>query len=308
MRGPVELPPARTYGPLVRLALDEDIGPGDATTRLVVPKDRLGVGLVEARERLVVCGLPIARRVLQEVDPALAVEILASEGSMAEPGEPLARVRGALHGILAGERTALNFLMRMCGVASTTRRFVAAVEGTGASIVDTRKTLPGWRALDKYATAVGGAQNHRVGLFDGILLKDNHVAAAGGVSLAVKTACAAAPANLRVQVEVESEPQALEAVSAGADFLLLDNCTPEQVRGIAARLQGRALLEVSGGVTLENVRDYAEAGVQRISIGALTHSAPSADVALELEIERAKPQEGRGGTHPGATAPGGVGS
>jgi nicotinate-nucleotide pyrophosphorylase (carboxylating) len=306
MRGPVELPPARSFRLLVRLALDEDIGPGDATTRLVVPEDRLGVGIVEARERLVVCGLPIARRVLEEVDSALAVEILASEGSTAEAGEPLLRVRGALHGILAGERTALNFLMRMCGVATTTRRFAAAVEDTGVAIVDTRKTLPGWRALDKYATAVGGAQNHRVGLFDGILLKDNHVAAAGGVALAVKTALAAAPANLRLQVEVESEQGALEAVEAGADFLLLDNCTPKQVREIAGRLQGRALLEVSGGVTLDNVREFAEAGVQRISIGALTHSAPSADVALELEFE--EPLQPGGGANPGVTAPGGVGA
>jgi nicotinate-nucleotide pyrophosphorylase (carboxylating) len=196
--------------------------------------------------------------------------------------------------------------MRMCGVASTTRRFTAAVEGTGAAIVDTRKTLPGWRALDKYATAIGGAQNHRVGLFDGILLKDNHIAAAGGVALAVKTARAAAPANLRVQVEVESEQEALEAVEAGADFLLLDNCTPAQVREIAERLQDRALLEVSGGVTLDNVREFAEAGVQRISIGALTHSAPAADVALELELE--EPLQPRGGASPGVTAPGGVGA
>lgn len=306
MRGPVELPPARSFGLLVRLALDEDIGPGDATTRLVVPEDRLGVGIIEAREPLVVCGLPIARRVLEEVDSALAVEILASEGTMAQSGDPLVRVRGALHGILAGERTALNFLMRMCGVASTTRRFAAAVEGTGAAIVDTRKTLPGWRALDKYATAIGGAQNHRFGLFDGILLKDNHVAAAGGTALAVKTARAAAPANLRVQVEVESEQDALEAVEAGADFLLLDNCTPAQVRAIAERLQDRALLEVSGGVTLDNVREFAETGVQRISIGALTHSAPSADVALELEIE--EPLQPRDGANPGVTAPGGVGA
>jgi len=287
---------------LVRLALDEDIGPGDATTRLVVPEDRHGVGVIEAREQLVVCGLPVARHVLEEVDSSLAVEILASEGALAQPGEPLMRVRGALHGILAGERTALNFLMRLCGVASTARHFVAAVEGTGAAIVDTRKTLPGWRALDKYATAVGGAQNHRVGLFDGILLKDNHVAAAGGVALAVKTALAAAPANLRVQVEVESEQEALEAVGAGADFLLLDNCTPAQIRKIAERLQSRALLEVSGGVTLNDVREIAETGVQRISIGALTHSAPAADLALEL----GEPPSPGGGTDPGVTAPGGV--
>jgi nicotinate-nucleotide pyrophosphorylase (carboxylating) len=178
----------------------------------------------------------------------------------------------------------LNFLTRLCGVATLTRRFVDTVEGTGARIVDTRKTLPGWRALDKFATAVGGAVNHRLGLFDGILLKDNHIALAGGLELAVKAAVAAAPDNLRIQVEVESEEDALAAVEAGIDFLLLDNRTPDEIRRIVERLRGRALLEASGGVTLENVRAIAETGVQRISIGALTHSAPGADVAMEIEL------------------------
>jgi nicotinate-nucleotide pyrophosphorylase (carboxylating) len=170
----------------------------------------------------------------------------------------------------------------MCGVATLSRRYVEAVAGTGAEIVDTRKTLPGWRALDKYAVATGGATNHRVGLFDGILLKDNHVAIAGGVVPAVKAALANAPAGLRVQVEVESETDAVAAVEAGADFLLLDNCPPPVLRAIVDRLQGRALLEASGGVHLENVREVAETGVGRISIGALTHSAPAADLALEI--------------------------
>ena len=300
MRGPVELPPARAWRDLIEHALEEDVGPGDVTTTLLVSEERNGEAIVEAREPLIVCGLAIAEAVFRAHDPDLALEHCARDGAEAQSGDHLAIVRGPLRGILTAERTALNFLMRLCGVASLTRRFADAVRGTEAAIVDTRKTLPGWRVLDKYATAVGGAENHRVGLFDGILIKDNHVALAGNVTLAVKTALAGAPANLRVQVEVESEEQALAAVEAGADFLLLDNCTPALMRGIAARLQGRALLEASGGVDLGNVREIAESGVQRISIGALTHSAPAVDIALELS----KPATGR--APGGATSPGGV--
>jgi nicotinate-nucleotide pyrophosphorylase (carboxylating) len=282
MQGPVEHPPARAWRDLVERALDEDVGPGDVTTALLVPEGRAALAWVEAREPLVACGLPLAAYVFERCDPTLDIEICTAEGEAVASGTPLLRVKGRAAPILTAERTALNFLMRLCGVASFTRRFVEAVRGTGACIVDTRKTLPGWRALDKYATAVGGAENHRVGLFDGILIKDNHIALAGGVALAVKTARAAAPPHLRVQVEVESEAEALAAVDAGADFLLLDNCSPARLRSIAARLEGRALLEASGGVDLGNVRAVAECGVQRISIGALTHSAPAADVALEL--------------------------
>jgi nicotinate-nucleotide pyrophosphorylase (carboxylating) len=300
MRGPVELPPARAWRDLIERALEEDVGPGDVTTSLLVSEERRGEAVIEARQALIVCGLAIAEAVFRTHDPALGVEICARDGAEARSGDRLAVVRGPLRGILTAERTALNFLMRLCGVASYTRRFADAVRGTGAAIVDTRKTLPGWRALDKYATAVGGAENHRLGLFDGILIKDNHVALAGNVALAVKSALAGAPANLRVQVEVESEAQALAAVEAGADFLLLDNCAPALMRSIATRLEGRALLEASGGVDLDNVREIAESGVQRISIGALTHSAPAADIALELSEPSPKraPQ--------GATSPGGV--
>jgi nicotinate-nucleotide pyrophosphorylase (carboxylating) len=277
------LPPERTWFSLVELALSEDIGAGDATTPLVVEAGRRGAAVIEARQHLVACGLDVAFAVFREVDSAIQLSAEIRDGEIVEPGSILAHVRGDLRGILAAERTALNFLMRTCGVATWTRRFVDAVEGTGVRIVDTRKTLPGWRSLDKYATHAGGATNHRVGLYDGILLKDNHVAIAGGVGLAVKAALAAAPANLRVSVEVESEAQAVEAVEAGADFLLLDNRTVPEMRAIAARLADRAQLEVTGGVHLDNVREIAETGVHRISIGALTHSAPAADVALEID-------------------------
>jgi nicotinate-nucleotide pyrophosphorylase (carboxylating) len=299
MTASVEPPAPRRWQELLRLALEEDLGPGDVTSRALIPPDRTGAAVVEARQELVVCGLSVARACFEAVEPRLHFEAATRDGARVAAGTPLARVRGPLAGLLAAERTALNFLMRMCGVASFTRRFVDAVDGTGAAIVDTRKTLPGWRALDKYATAVGGAINHRVGLFDGVLLKDNHVALAGGVAAAVKAARASAPANLRVQIEVESLEDALAAIEAGADFLLLDNRTPEQARAIVQRLAGRALLEASGGIGLHNVREMAETGVQRISIGALTHSAPAADVALEI-----LPEEGDEG-RPGA-APGGV--
>jgi len=282
MTRPVETPPARLWHGLLRLALEEDLGPGDVTTSLVVAPERLGEAVIEAREPLVVCGLDIAEAVFRELDPTLVFERVARDGEQVGASTPLAQLRGRLAPLLAAERTALNFLMRLCGVATHTSRFVAAVSGTGAQIVDTRKTLPGWRMLDKYATAVGGAVNHRVGLFDGILLKDNHVALAGGVALAVKGALAAAPANLRVQVEVESLEDAIAAVEAGAEFLLLDNRTPDQAREITERLGGRAVLEASGGIDLGNVRAMAETGVSRISIGALTHSAPASDLALEI--------------------------
>ncbi len=282
MFGPVEPPPLRAWRGLLELALDEDLGSGDVTSAAVVPAAAAGTAVIEARQDLVACGLEVARAVFAAVEPELAFECRVREGEAVAAGSALALVSGPLRGLLTGERTALNFLMRLCGVATHTRRYVEAVAGTGCEIVDTRKTLPGWRVLDKYATAVGGARNHRLGLFDGILLKDNHIAIAGGVAPAVKAALAAAPAGLRVQVEVESEADAVAAVEAGADFLLLDNCGVPRLREIARRLAGTALLEASGGVHLGNVRAIAETGVQRISIGALTHSAPAADVALEI--------------------------
>ncbi|MGH0028990.1 MAG: carboxylating nicotinate-nucleotide diphosphorylase [Myxococcota bacterium] len=282
MTASVEPPAPRRWRELLRLALEEDLGPGDVTSAALIPPERTGDAVVEARQDLVVCGLEVAQATFTAVDPALAFERRAAEGARVPAGTPLATVSGPLASLLTAERTALNFLMRLCGVATFTRRFVDAVDGTGCAIVDTRKTLPGWRALDKYATSVGGATNHRFGLYDGILVKDNHVALAGGVAPAVKAALAAAPANLRVQIEVESLADALAAVEAGADFLLLDNRTPDEARAIVDRLAGRALLEASGGIDLSNVRAMAETGVQRISIGALTHSAPAADVALEI--------------------------
>jgi len=276
------LPPRSSWEPLLEAAIAEDLGAGDVTSQITFgPLDETA-GYIEARQPLVVCGLPVAEAVFARIDPDLEVDVAAPEGALAEAGEPLLRVSGTTRSLLAAERTALNFLGRLCGVATHTRRYVDAVADTGAQIVDTRKTLPGWRILDKYAVAAGGGTNHRMGLYDGILLKDNH-AAAGGLEQTVKQALAAAPSGLRVQVEVQSEEEAARVLDAGADFLLLDNLSPDETRQIVARYRERALLESSGGVTLDNVRRYAETGVHRISIGALTHSAPNADLSLEVD-------------------------
>ncbi|HTF33911.1 MAG TPA: carboxylating nicotinate-nucleotide diphosphorylase [Myxococcota bacterium] len=282
MTGSPVLPAEWAWRELVTRSLAEDVGAGDVTSALVIPASQEGCAVIEAREPLRVCGLGVARVVFAAVDPSLRFHEEVHDGTDVAAGTPLATVAGSLRAIFAGERTALNFLGRMCGIASLTQRYVIRVKGMGVDIVDTRKTLPGWRVLDKYAVAVGGGINQRMGLFDGILLKDNHVAAAGGVSQAVKSARAAAPAHLRVQVEVESLEQAVAAVDAGADFLLLDNRSPAELRVIAERLRGRAILEASGGITIDNLHEVAASGVHRVSIGALTHSAPAKDVALEL--------------------------
>jgi nicotinate-nucleotide pyrophosphorylase (carboxylating) len=275
-------PPLATWGPLVERALLEDVGHGDVTSALVLPPEATLRAVIEAREPLVVCGLRVAAHAFALLEPALEVRPASRDGDAAAPGDVLLALSGPARPVLAGERTALNLLSRTCGVASFTRRFVERLAGTATRVVDTRKTLPGWRVLDKYAVAVGGGVNHRAGLFDAILIKDNHIAAAGGVGPAVKAARAGAPPHLWLQVEVESEAAAEEALEAGADALLLDNRSVDEVRALVARFGERTVLEASGGIRLENVRAYAETGVHRVSLGALTHSAPGADVALEV--------------------------
>ncbi len=278
----VSLPPLSAWQPLLDLALAEDLGGGDVTSNALIPAEAHATARIEAREPLRLCGLPIVEEVFAGVDPDLEFRSEAEEGSDVAPG-PLLRVRGALRSILAAERTALNFLGRLCGVATLTQRYVRAVGDRPCRVVDTRKTLPGWRCLDKYATAVGGAENHRFGLYDALLLKDNHLAFAGGAAAAFRGARQRAPSHLRIQVEVESEEEAAAAVAAGADWLLLDNCSTEVLTAIAGRFADRVLLEASGGVTLDTVAAIAATGVQRVSVGALTHSAPAADVALEID-------------------------
>lgn len=280
------LPPGPSWRELLDIALAEDIGPGDLTSALVIDPDRKGQARVEARAQMVVCGLPIVSEVFRQVDPTLQIETVPeiAEGDVVEPGRVLLRVSGRYASILTAERTALNFLGRLCGIATQTRDLMNQVADLGVDLVDTRKTTPGWRVLEKYAVAIGGGVNHRVGLFDAVLVKDNHIAAAGGLDVAVERAMTKAPDGVAVQIEVESEAMADRAVDLGCRFLLLDNLDPATIRRIVARHAPRILLEASGGIGPNNLRRYAETGVARISMGALTHSVISADVALEIDL------------------------
>jgi nicotinate-nucleotide pyrophosphorylase (carboxylating) len=279
---PPELRWSPAIGQLIDLALEEDLGRGDVTTELLGER-RAGQGRVVCRVPVVACGLPLLGWLAARGTPELTARGCVGEGDLVSAGTTLATLVGPVGAILRLERTALNFLMRLCGVATLTRRYVQEVDGTGARVVDTRKTLPGWRVLDKYAVRVGGGGNHRADLGSGILIKDNHIAACGSTAEAVRRARSGAPHPLRVEVEVESLAQAEEALAAGAEVLLLDNMTPTQVREVASAVGSRALLEISGGVTLQTIRAFAEAGARLISVGALTHSAPAVDLSLELE-------------------------
>ncbi|NRA04210.1 MAG: carboxylating nicotinate-nucleotide diphosphorylase [Myxococcales bacterium] len=269
---------ARWVG-LVEAALVEDLGSGDLTSEATIPAGASGEARVEAREALVLAGLEVASEVFAQLD--VEYEAQCADGDQLEAGALLAHVRGPARGILAGERTALNFLQRLSGIATGTARFVAAVAGTRARIFDTRKTTPGWRLLEKYAVRCGGGFNHRLGLYDGILIKDNHLRVTGDLGAAVKSARAAARGALAVQVEVESWDEARDAIAAGADLLLIDNQTPEALAEIARRVAGRVPVEATGGIRLDSVAQVARTGVDRISIGALTHSAAAVDIALE---------------------------
>lgn len=262
--------------------LAEDVGRGDVTTAAVVPAGLGGRARIEARAPFVVCGLEVARACFEHLG-RVTWESLLADGRRVEAGDVLARLSGDLGAILTAERTALNLLAHLSGIATTSAAFAAAVAGTAARVVDTRKTTPGLRVLEKYAVAVGGCHNHRSGLDDGVLIKDNHVAAAGGITEAVRRARAAVPHGLLVEVEVSDLDGLDEALAAGADAVLLDNMDPATVAEAVARAGGKVVLEASGSITLDNVRAYAETGVDLVSCGALTHSAGHADVALEVE-------------------------
>jgi nicotinate-nucleotide pyrophosphorylase (carboxylating) len=271
---------------VVGRALAEDIGTGDITTLAIIPAGATAEARLEVRESGVICGLPVWRAVFEALDPALQLTEQAAEGARLERGAVAASVRGRAQSILTGERVALNLVQRMSGIATLTARYVTAVAGTRARILDTRKTTPGLRALEKYAVRVGGGVNHRFALYDGVMLKDNHLAllAAQGVGLAeaVRRARAAVGPMVRVEVEVERVEDAIVAAEAGATMILLDNMPPKQMRAAVAAVGGRAELEASGGVTLDTVRAVAESGVDYISVGALTHSARALDLSLEF--------------------------
>jgi nicotinate-nucleotide pyrophosphorylase (carboxylating) len=267
---------------LIERALAEDVGQGDLTTAAVVPKGARARALVEQRAAGVLTGLRVAEAVFGRLDPSLRWRAEAPEGEWREPG-PVATVEGVAAGILAGERVALNLVGRLSGIATLTARYVEAVEGTGARILDTRKTTPGLRALEKEAVRAGGALNHRSSLHDAILVKENHAALAGGVGAATRRALAGAPAGVPVEVECADLGEVEEALAAGAPRLLLDNMDPETLGRAVGLASGSAVLEASGGVTLANAREIAATGVDFISVGALTHSAPALDVSLVLE-------------------------
>ncbi len=271
----------------VKIALLEDVGPGDATTAAVVPPQTTAVAVLRAREPLVVAGLPFAETAFRLLSREVLFKGSVRDGKHAEAGEALLTVNGPAGALLTAERVALNFVQRLSGVATLARRFVQAVEGTGATILDTRKTTPGWRRFEKYAVRCGGAKNHRFGLFDLVLIKDNHLAALrdalpNAVAAAVQRARSRYP-HLKVEVEADTLEQVDQALEAGADFILLDNMSPEKLRVAVDRCRGRALTEASGGVNLRTVRAIAETGVNFISVGALTHSAPAVDIGLDFE-------------------------
>jgi nicotinate-nucleotide pyrophosphorylase (carboxylating) len=266
---------------VVRRALQEDVGPGDVTTRATVPPGARARARITQKAPGVVFGLEAAEKAFLALDPAVRLQRLCAEGDWRDGG-PVLDVEGSAAALLTAERTALNLLQRLSGVATLTARYVAAVEGTGARILDTRKTTPGLRALEKAAVAAGGGTNHRFGLFDAILIKENHAAMAGGVGEAVRKARAAAP-GVPLEVECQTLGEVAEALEAGALRLLLDNMPPDVLRAAVDRVAGRAETEASGGVTLESVREVAGAGVDFVSVGALTHSAPALDLSLILE-------------------------
>jgi len=281
--------------PLIRLALQEDVGPGDLTSRFLVPADARGSAVLLAKADGVVAGLPVLEPLFAELAPSVEVDLLVAEGDRVSKGTLLARLRGPLRGLLTGERTALNFLQRLSGIATATRAFVDSVAGTRARILDTRKTLPGHRALDKYAVRTGGGENHRMGLYDGVMVKDNHrrwllglpPAEAKGI---LENAREAGPSRVPVVIEVDALEQLAPTLALDPDVVMFDNLgLAEMTRGVAevrawnAARGARVETEASGGVTLETVADVARTGVDRISVGAITHSARALDISMEVE-------------------------
>jgi nicotinate-nucleotide pyrophosphorylase (carboxylating) len=265
---------------IVHAALAEDVGAGDVTTEATVPAEAVGTAELLVKEPGVVCGLRAVEETFRALDPDIRFEALVREGDLIHPPVVVARVTGSERAILTGERVALNFLGRLSGIATLARCYVDEIAGTGVAVLDTRKTTPGLRALEKYAVACGGGRNHRFGLDDAVLVKDNHLRAAGSIAAAVELVRAAT--ELPVEVECESLDQVGEALAAGVDAILLDNMTLAELREAVALTAGRARLEASGGVTLDTIRAIAQTGVDEISVGALTHSARSLDVSLEL--------------------------
>jgi len=266
--------------PILRRVLEEDIGTGDVTTLATIQPGTQASAELVAKEDFVLSGIDVAKRVFHLLSAETAFEKLIEDGQSVKRGDVLAWIKGDAAVLLQGERVALNLLQRMCGVATLTAEFVKQIGGTGAIIVDTRKTTPGLRALEKYSVRMGGGGNHRMALYDAVLIKENHVAAAGGITSAVSRARRNVPHTQKVEVEVRNQVEVAEALDAGADILLLDNMSTEELRAAVEMINGRAITEASGGVNLETVREIAETGVRLISVGALTHSYRAVDISM----------------------------
>ena len=266
---------------LIRLALEEDIGPGDVTTDALINKDRVATGVIFAKEPIIVAGLEVAQEVFTTLDPSMRFETGFQDGDRVESGDEILTASGKLRALLAGERTALNFLQRLSGIATLTRQYVDQVAGSNVRLTDTRKTTPGWRRLEKYAVKIGGGHNHRFGLYDAVLIKDNHIAACGGITEAVAKVRKSRP-RLQIEVEVSDLDQVKEAIENRVDIIMLDNMETNDIRQAVRLVDHRALIEVSGGVGLERLAEIADIGVDIISIGALTHSARAVDISMKI--------------------------
>ena len=275
----------RSIDPLIELAFAEDIGIGDITTEFTVSPLQQGLGTILTETEGVIAGLPIAQRVFEKLDPDLNFQMLVADGDCVGCVTPIATVEGSAKPILTGERIALNFLQRLSGTATLTARFVAATTQYDVKIIDTRKTTAGWRTLQKYAVRTGGGENHRFGLYDGVLIKDNHIVAAGGIAKAIEQARSAVPHTMKIEVEVDTLDQVAEAQASGADIILLDNMPVDLMKAAVGEIDRDVLTEASGGITLDQVEAVAATGVNFISVGALTHSAMPLNIRLDLEIK-----------------------
>ncbi|MGD0780737.1 MAG: carboxylating nicotinate-nucleotide diphosphorylase [Dehalococcoidales bacterium] len=277
---------------IIDIALDEDISRGDVTSEALISPDLTGKATLLAKEKGVLAGIEVAQRVFQRVDPATKFDIFSKDGTVIKPGDKLAIITGSVISILKAERTALNFLQRLSGIATLTARYVAEVKGTNAKIYDTRKTTPGLRLLEKYAVRMGGGQNHRLNLGEAVLIKDNHIAALRAIGMSLKDVIAKArknaPAGVTIEVEVTNTHEATEALKADADIIMLDNMNINEMRQVVKSTAGKATLEASGQITLANVHETAKTGVDIISIGALTHSYKALDISLEMEPQTLK--------------------
>ena len=267
---------------LIRLALEEDLPHGDITTDNLIPPESITRGILVAKEKGIIAGLPVAERVFKIVDSSITFSSLVPEGSQVNPGQHLAEIKGPSRAILKGERTALNFLQRLSGIATQTHQFVKAVDGTKTQILDTRKTTPGLRMLEKYAVRQGGGTNHRFSLSDMVLIKDNHLQIVGSIRQAVQQVRHHVGHQVKIEVEVTSLAEAQEALEAGADWIMLDNMSLEEMRPVVEDIKGQAILEASGNITIERAREIASIGIDYISVGRLTHSVKALDISLEF--------------------------